>query len=930
MPDYLAIHWTASGYSAALYAAPSSYGTILSFVEPAESGTTSAGLYDVALDSCTPYIRGGIPDLRFSRVLGALTTLPDAWMGQQCAWFNGSSHSSATCYFTGDVVSYQDRYDSDLGWVREYRALGLRNRADWIPVTDSNTLCDSIRYNMPANNLNTIVSREGRNMGQAVLDVLSGYQNQAWLGGITGISTGYGIGNYTSQGYGGAGTAVLGTTVGTNNTTVASITVTNGGSGYATAPTVVIAGPCTVQAVFTANVASGAITSFTQVTAGSGYLAIPAVIISNLPSATVNDCAALNVISPFTLAFCGERILSSVESVVQTCHPNHWVSVDPVGNIRILDQRQNTVSAITLGSPSSPRWSMPAMTRDTSDTYSEVIVRGGPLVVGCTLAVKQWPGSSYTYNGGALTGGVAIASGGLIEDFAFGSNTSNTAAKAAWSPSMYQQLSLQTGQDQGSCTCTSTTSVVLTSKQAPSYVSWTLDQLDQTNTGQHAVLTVINDVDSNISQMFQARIIANTATTSGGTASNSTTVTLDQPLPGTNYNSYRLYALSPGGNVVYRRYLVTNQFIAHQMQQYFPYPFAFAFANNTAATLTSAPLCNVFWSASGNPPYNMASIGVVIDPVAGTITTESPTSLVFGGGVVTPPTDVQVFVPVANGSLEVFSPASTYFTGHLGPDRGHPAHQGRDGPRLDRLLAHNANMQVFANELLQSFCDVVLEGSTSYLGLATAFLGPAQAVQITGNSYVTGWEGGGISNPQIVSGGSGYNGSETLSVSGTGSSGALSHITTNGVITSVWVSTRGSGYTGTPTVGISGGGGSGASITLQSESLPVASMDVRFQPGPGRNDPMSARFTSRTAGPATRASCSCGRRSVGKPLDSLRQSEIGNSSPVLRMQIKPVNFRLARRRPIRLGWMPAVSATRTWASSAISVLPRAAATASAV
>ena len=105
------------------------------------------------------------------------------------------------------------------------------------------------------------------------------------------------------------------------------------------------------------------------------------------------------------------------------------------------------MSTLTLNG-SDPRWSLPQMTRDTSETYSEVIVRGGPNVAGCTLGVKQWPGSSYTYDGGALTGG-AIPSGGLIEDFAFGSYTSNTAAKAAWDPKMYQQLSLQTGQDQG-------------------------------------------------------------------------------------------------------------------------------------------------------------------------------------------------------------------------------------------------------------------------------------------------------------------------------------------------------------------------------------------------------------------------------------------------------------------------------------------------
>ena len=90
MPDYLAIQWTASGYSAALYAAPSSYGTVLSFVKPAESGTISAAASNVSLESCTPYRRGGIPELRFSRLLGALTSLPDTWMGQQVAWFNGA------------------------------------------------------------------------------------------------------------------------------------------------------------------------------------------------------------------------------------------------------------------------------------------------------------------------------------------------------------------------------------------------------------------------------------------------------------------------------------------------------------------------------------------------------------------------------------------------------------------------------------------------------------------------------------------------------------------------------------------------------------------------------------------------------------------------------------------------------------------------
>ena len=266
-----------------------------------------------------------------------------------------------------------------------------------------------------------------------------------------------------------------------------------------------------------------------------------------------------------------------------------------------------------------------------------------------------------------------------------------------------------------------------------------------------------------------------------------------------------------------------------------------------------------YWSETGfGQTYNSGgSIPVIVDPVGGTITTTQPTAQV-NGNIVIPPTDVQVFLPVANGSLEVFSPALTYFTGTSALIEG-----------IQRIkvvtvrdwtdYSLNANMQVYANELLQSMCDVVLEGSTSYLGLATAFLSPSQAVQITGTTgpgptqYITGWEGGGISNPQIVSGGSGYSGTMTYTITGSGAGGVLSSIVTGGVITSVWVSTRGSGYTGSVTVSVSGsGGGSGASITLQSESLPVASMDVRFQPGAGGTSYVStlhlsnrrARYTS--------------------------------------------------------------------------------------
>src|SRR5208283_2349692 len=154
---------------------------------------------------------GGIPALGFSRILGKLTALPDPWSGQPCSWSNGSSYPGTT-YFVGDVVGYSDNYQESVGWIREYRALGLRNRADYIPVTDSNTLSDTASFNLPTDDIYAIMAREGRTVGQAILDLLSMSENVVALAS-------YGIGNFTSTGSGGAGTAVL------TGTTVSSVTL---------------------------------------------------------------------------------------------------------------------------------------------------------------------------------------------------------------------------------------------------------------------------------------------------------------------------------------------------------------------------------------------------------------------------------------------------------------------------------------------------------------------------------------------------------------------------------------------------------------------------------------------------------------------------------------------------------------------------------
>jgi len=686
--------------------------------------------WEATIDRCTPYSRGGVSEMGFSRILGKLTTLPDPWSGASCSWSNGSSYPG-TVYFAGDVVGCTDHYVPDTGWVREYRALGLRHRADYVPVTDTNTLSDVANFNLPSNDIYGIAARMGRTTGQCILDLLSMSQNVAALAS-------YGIGNFTSAGSGGAVTVVLG---GADSMGYAVSTsgwnIVSPGTGYTTAPTLVAVGGGGSGCTLTATVSGGNITSITVTAGGSGYTTAPTIIVSTLPAATVIDLAALTVVPPFRIVFAGERIIQSIESAVQSCHPNHWVHIDVAGNIRFLDQRLFTNNTITLGScgtepdgTAGNRWLMPQLHRDLSDCYSQLIVRGDMETSGTTLCVKQQPGSSFT-SVWAPSGSGSIPNGGVLPDFAgWGGWTLNSQAEAAWTPAAYSQLSLQTGQDQGSCTCSSTTSVTITSSAGATYAA---DQLDQTDTGQHAQIVVFSDVTTNVQQSYVARVIANAAT-SGGT----TVLTLDRALPSTSYNSYLLYALSTAGNVVWRRYKVMNSFVAAQMQQFFPYPFAYRNSDGTAATMTQSPMCQVLWSASGSPPYNQSTIGVQIDPVAGTLTTVSPTSLVYGGGVVTPPTDVQFFIPIANGSLTTQYPSSGY---------GGTMYTVEGIQRTKTITVRDwkdyslaTQMATYCYEAFTSMCDVIVEGSFSYLGLATAYLAPGQAVSIAGSSYTTGYE----------------------------------------------------------------------------------------------------------------------------------------------------------------------------------------------
>src|SRR6185503_15603061 len=125
---------------------------------------------NTTLDTLIPHAKGGIPELHFTRMVQSLAALPDPWSGKSVTLQLGATGS--TVVFSGDVVGYVDRYMDGIGWIREYRALGLLNRAGYVPVTDSNALTDTSVWNLPGVDPMFVPARAGQAVGQIVADVL--------------------------------------------------------------------------------------------------------------------------------------------------------------------------------------------------------------------------------------------------------------------------------------------------------------------------------------------------------------------------------------------------------------------------------------------------------------------------------------------------------------------------------------------------------------------------------------------------------------------------------------------------------------------------------------------------------------------------------------------------------------------------------------
>jgi hypothetical protein len=197
------------------------------------------------------------------------------------------------------------------------------------------------------------------------------------------------------------------------NGSVAAVTITSGGSGYTTAPTVTFSAPTTgTTATGTAVLSNGSVISVTITNAGSGYTTPPTVTFSAPTSGTTatGTAADTGVISLVAGSASGTGYTISTNTATVTAAQSklggpYGIALDGLGDLIIADEYDasldvvnlNTTGSNTVASvpvPAGTIWKIAGTVGTTGTSGSAYCTSGS----GCTYNHK-----AYTENGPANT-----------------------------------------------------------------------------------------------------------------------------------------------------------------------------------------------------------------------------------------------------------------------------------------------------------------------------------------------------------------------------------------------------------------------------------------------------------------------------------------------------------------------------------------------
>jgi hypothetical protein len=430
--------------------------------------------------------------------------------------------------------------------------------------------------------------------------------------------------------------------------------------------------------------------------------------LSAAPSYTAADLTPLTVVPPEPVIIQG-RVWNAVIELLSTWHNKYGCWIDP-STQKIVIRNLLTLPTTTLTLDSDPV-TLDAISRDHSECYTQVILRGGANIEGAFLKKSD---------------------GSLPEGFSSGD-------KAAWNinSGFYQPASAA---DSG--TINSMTSTTVTVQSSNTALTWATNYWS----GINAELWAINPAGTGIAFNEQRRITACTSLTAGGTA----TITVDVPFVNAGYTKYEIRGLSASSSLTWRKYTIPNSYISQHLCRRLHHSTPWEPTDGvTVQTLT--PTAVICWSASGSPPYNEFPATFQIVPYDGVtngyIIFDEPTVKAFGtlsklqiGGATTDgiPSDIKVLVPYSRGAISVTKPAASYEGTAYTVDNVQRTLY-RDYPQwLD--ARDTTSYQTLAQEILDTVKNTVVEGSLTYWDKLSSVLTLGKALNIADATYTTGFE----------------------------------------------------------------------------------------------------------------------------------------------------------------------------------------------
>lgn len=413
-------------------------------------------------------------------------------------------------------------------------------------------------------------------------------------------------------------------------------------------------------------------------------------------STTTSQLATLTVVSPDPVYVQGPSLWSQVDQIMNQWYGSRFcVIILPSGLIRLVDTQSLTLETLTLGTDPVV---LSAFSEDTSESYTQVVVRGRDLVIPAVASLSD---------------------GSLVDP--------NVTAEATWNLNDF--LFPQGGFDQGSITSVSATQCTIVSDSPTQHVAanfWS---------GVQAQIALIDPLSTAITGYEYQRITANTAMAPGG----SCVITFALPIGATGYTRYQIRGNTVGLSDCYRRYNITNTFVAQHLVTYFPYAVPFS-PSQFAVEQTNFPISTITISNSGLPwqfslpfevvPFDGTTNGYVLFYAPIVQQFNSQQALLAGGSAVQKPVDVSVFIPYSKGALSVQSPSGGGFSGTAFSRFNVQRTLFRDySTWVDP--AQSSSIQMLADSILSTVNQVNQDGQITYYGQYTPALTPGSPIALS-------------------------------------------------------------------------------------------------------------------------------------------------------------------------------------------------------